>query len=88
MLALGEVPRLYEFISMRDFERPKLRGQAARDAFEDQMNDYQRLGFGRSRRWPKRGSGTSAATLWPNCLEAMVLVKPATGDPTVVLTEN
>jgi hypothetical protein len=29
MLALGETPRLYEFISIRDFERPKLRGQAA-----------------------------------------------------------
>jgi hypothetical protein len=55
MLALGEAPRLYEFISIRDFERPKLRGQAARDAYEDQMNDYRRFGLGTSRRWPKRG---------------------------------
>jgi hypothetical protein len=53
MLAVGEAPRLYEFISIRDFERPKLRGQAARDAYEDQMNDYQRLGLSRFRRWPK-----------------------------------
>ena len=53
MLAVGEAPRLYEFISIRDFERPKLRGQAARDAYEDQMNDYRRLGLSRFRRWPK-----------------------------------
>jgi hypothetical protein len=55
MLALGEAPRLYEFISIRDFQRPKLRGQAARDALDDQMNDYRRFGLGTSRRWPKRG---------------------------------
>ena len=42
MLALGEVPRVYEFISMRELELPRLRGQAARDALEDQMNDYRR----------------------------------------------
>ncbi len=53
MLALGKVPPLYEFTPVRDFERPKLRGQAARDAFEDQMNDYRRLGLSSFRRWPK-----------------------------------
>ena len=53
MLALGEDQRLYEFTPVRDFERPKLRGQAARDAFEDQMNDYRRLGLGSFCRWPK-----------------------------------
>jgi hypothetical protein len=56
MLALGEAPRLYEFTSIREFERPKLRDQAARDAFEDQMNDYRRLGMrGGSRRWGMKG---------------------------------
>jgi hypothetical protein len=56
MLALGEAPRLCEFISMRELERPRLRGQAARDALEDQMNEYQGLRPGRSRRWPKKGA--------------------------------
>jgi hypothetical protein len=55
MLALGEAPRLYEFTSIREFERPKLRDQAARDAFEDQMNDYRRLGLRSSRGWPPKG---------------------------------
>ena len=55
MLALGEPPPLYAFTPVRDFERPKLRGQAARDAFEDQMNDYRRLGLGSIRRGLKKG---------------------------------
>lgn len=55
MLALGKSPPLYEFISIRNIERPRLRGQAARDALEDQMNDYRRLGFGSRRGWPKKG---------------------------------
>jgi hypothetical protein len=45
MLALGEESQCYEFISVRELERPALGGQAARDALDDAREDWKRHGL-------------------------------------------
>jgi len=53
MLALGQAPPVYEFLSVRGFERPRRSGRAARDPYsystakaDDAREDARRRGFG------------------------------------------
>jgi hypothetical protein len=57
MLALGETPRLYEFLSIHDASWPQRLGRQAQiDALDDQRSDLRRRGLG-FRDWGPKGHG-------------------------------
>jgi phage terminase large subunit len=57
MLALGEAPRVYEFMSVRDLERPRVRGsRAEQNALEDRMAELARHGLRMGHGFKKGGA--------------------------------